>query len=77
MSDDRLEQDLQLTGAEGGDVEGHKWKFKGNDEPGSDDSDKRVEGPEVEGHKFKFKGNDEPGSDDSDDEVEAHKFKFK
>jgi hypothetical protein len=70
MSEDRLEQDLQLTGAEGGDVEAHKWKFKGNDEPGSDDSDE----VEVEGHKLK-RENDEPG--DSDDEVEAHKFKFK
>ena len=70
----RLEQDLQLTGAGDGDVEAHKWKFKGNDEPGSEGSDDEAE---VEGHKFKFKGNDEPGSNDSDDEVEAHKFKFK
>jgi hypothetical protein len=69
MSDDRFVQEE----AKDDDVESHRRRFSGTDEPSSDES--AGESEDVEAHRHKpFKANEEPGSDDSDD-VEAHRHK--
>jgi hypothetical protein len=68
MSDDRFEQEE----AKDDEVESHKHRFSGNEEPGSDESG------DVEAHRHKpFKANLEPGLLDlnESEDVEAHRHK--
>jgi hypothetical protein len=73
MSDDRFVQEE----AKDDDVESHRRRFGGTDEPGSEEPGSE-ESDDVEAHRHKgFKANLEPGLSElnESDDVEAHRHK--